>query len=143
MRFAIAFVTMSAVISAVPAAMIFQRQSIPSCATTCIANADLGGCQMGDDSCLCHNEAFINSTTTCIQSTCTGQDLQTAEYDAQQLCLAVDVTLTASSPSSSASPTTSNSSAPNTASTKNNGAVSNSINILAGAAAVALGAALL
>ncbi|EIW79793.1 hypothetical protein CONPUDRAFT_26321, partial [Coniophora puteana RWD-64-598 SS2] len=66
----------------------FSCSNLPACATNCLASADMGDCQEGDDTCLCNNQAFINSTTSCIQSTCTGQDLQTAEYDAQQLCLA-------------------------------------------------------
>ncbi|KAF9233042.1 hypothetical protein BU15DRAFT_54385, partial [Melanogaster broomeanus] len=59
------------------------------CAAPCLANADYGGCSPTDDSCLCTNEVFLNSTTTCIEAACSGSDLAEAEAFSQALCLAV------------------------------------------------------
>ncbi|KAI6112382.1 hypothetical protein EDD17DRAFT_1595822 [Pisolithus thermaeus] len=110
MRAAVAFVALSAALSSVSAGLV-SRQSLPSCANPCITNANLGGCSATDDTCLCENQTFINSTTTCIESSCTGNDLQEAEQYAQSLCLAVGVTLTIATPTpTSTSPTSSSSS---------------------------------
>ncbi|KIJ64734.1 hypothetical protein HYDPIDRAFT_28101 [Hydnomerulius pinastri MD-312] len=133
MRFSVALVALTAAVSSASAALI-ARQSLPNCAAPCLANADFGGCAQDDDTCLCNNQAFISSTTSCIQSSCTGNDLATAESFAQQLCLAVGVTLSAgtTTPSATGSPSPS----PSTGA-----AMSNSINMFAGAAAaVALAA---
>lgn len=59
------------------------------CASSCLADADFDGCNSTDDTCLCKSSTFVNSVTSCIESSCSGNDLQTAEADAQQLCLAV------------------------------------------------------
>ncbi|KAG6331435.1 hypothetical protein ID866_7654 [Astraeus odoratus] len=129
---------------------ISARQSLPSCAATCIANADYGDCAQDDDSCLCHNQSFIDSATTCIESSCQGNDLTEAEQFAQALCAAVGVTLTETVPAStstspaSASTSASATTSASTSATPSSGAsLSYGINIFAGAAAVvALGAAL-
>lgn len=52
-------------------------------------DADFDGCNSSDDTCLCNSSTFVNSVTSCIESSCSGNDLATAESDAQQLCLAV------------------------------------------------------
>ncbi|KAI6018318.1 hypothetical protein EDC04DRAFT_2742509 [Pisolithus marmoratus] len=104
MRFAVAFVTLSAALSSVSAGFV-TRQTLPACAQTCITNADLGGCSITDDTCLCNNQTFVSSTTSCIESSCTGSDLQEAEQYAQSLCLAVGVTLTISTPTASSTVT--------------------------------------
>ncbi|KAI5989731.1 hypothetical protein EDD15DRAFT_2106711, partial [Pisolithus albus] len=45
------------------------------CADTCITNVNLGGCSATDDSCLCHNQSFISSVTSCVEASCSGSDL--------------------------------------------------------------------
>ncbi|KIK48523.1 hypothetical protein CY34DRAFT_68132, partial [Suillus luteus UH-Slu-Lm8-n1] len=70
-------------------AALLTRQSLPNCAVSCLQNADYGNCASTDDSCLCHSQAFINSTTSCIQASCTGSDLTNAEAASQSLCAAV------------------------------------------------------
>jgi CFEM-containing surface protein len=63
-------------------------QNVPTCALTCISNANLGDCAQTDNACLCKNQQFIASTTTCIESTCTGSDLQEAIEFVQAICAA-------------------------------------------------------
>ncbi|KAG2357901.1 hypothetical protein BDR07DRAFT_1222942, partial [Suillus spraguei] len=99
MRFAVVVLALS--VSSAFAALV-TRQSMPNCAVPCLTNADFGNCSETDDSCLCHSQAFINSTTTCIQASCTGSDLSNAEAASQSLCAAVGVTLTTSSATASA-----------------------------------------
>ncbi|KAM5536780.1 hypothetical protein V8D89_009498 [Ganoderma adspersum] len=89
------FFAVLALAAAVSAASLQRRQSFPSCSTTCLTNANFGSCDPLDDSCLCHDSGFISSVTNCIVGACTGSDLTNAEAAAQQLCLAVGVTLTA------------------------------------------------
>ncbi|EEB91263.1 hypothetical protein MPER_10408 [Moniliophthora perniciosa FA553] len=64
-----------------------SAQNLPTCAFTCITGADTGGCGM-DNKCLCSNQAFVESATKCIMSSCSGDDLQTAISAAQGLCAA-------------------------------------------------------
>ncbi|KIM54030.1 hypothetical protein SCLCIDRAFT_1222324 [Scleroderma citrinum Foug A] len=151
MRVAAAILTLSAAFSSANATL-FARQTLPSCATTCITGASLGSCSATDDSCLCNDQAFISSTTSCIESSCTGNDLVEAEQYAQAICLAVGVTLsvtapasTATTPSSTSTTTTTGTStaATSTPSHTNGASLSYGINLFAGAAAaVAFGAAL-
>ncbi|KZT00727.1 uncharacterized protein LAESUDRAFT_665566 [Laetiporus sulphureus 93-53] len=99
MRFTAILVALSGAFVAANA-VILKRQSLPTCADTCLTNANLDGCNASDDSCLCNDKTFVDSVTSCIESACTGSDLTEAEEYAQQLCLAVGVTLTASSAAS-------------------------------------------
>ncbi|KAL4072177.1 hypothetical protein V8B97DRAFT_1915696 [Scleroderma yunnanense] len=149
MRLAVAFITLSAAFLSANAALV-ARQTLPSCAVTCITNANTGGCASTDDSCLCNNQTFVSTTTSCIESSCSGNDLVEAEQYAQAICAAVGVTLTApvpsstaTSPSSSSSTSTSSASA-STATHTSGASLSYGINVFAGAAAaaVAFGAAL-
>ncbi|EJD01850.1 uncharacterized protein FOMMEDRAFT_88233 [Fomitiporia mediterranea MF3/22] len=87
--------TITLLFAGVASAFLVSRQNVPQCALTCIGNADLGGCSATDNQCLCTNQQFIQSTTTCIESTCSGSDLAAAEAFAQQSCASVGVTLTA------------------------------------------------
>ncbi|KIJ98605.1 hypothetical protein K443DRAFT_9038 [Laccaria amethystina LaAM-08-1] len=91
MRFALITVALAA--ASASASTLLGRQSIPACAGTCIANADLGGCSATDNTCLCKSSTFVTSTATCIESSCKGDDLDAAIAAAEQLCAAVGVTL--------------------------------------------------
>ncbi|KAG2124658.1 hypothetical protein DEU56DRAFT_892969 [Suillus clintonianus] len=139
MRFAVVVLTLSVAFSSAFAALV-ARQSLPNCAATCLENADYGNCSSTDDTCLCHSQAFINSTTTCIQASCTGSDLTNAEAASQSLCAAVGVTLTVTSATATA---TSNGTATATTAkaSSTNAASSHSVNMLTGAAAFAILAA--
>ncbi|KIK68409.1 hypothetical protein GYMLUDRAFT_35824 [Collybiopsis luxurians FD-317 M1] len=93
------FVTLSALsaITSTWAYALIPRQTFPPCSQSCLTSADFGSCNPTDDTCLCKSPAFISSTASCIASSCTGNDLTEANQAAQQLCLAVGVTLTDSS----------------------------------------------
>ncbi|THH06262.1 hypothetical protein EW145_g4218 [Phellinidium pouzarii] len=128
MRFPVALLFASAA-----SAAFVSRASVPQCAIACIQTANLDGCSSSDDVCLCSNAAFVNSTTSCIESTCSGSDLAAAEAFAQENCGAVGITLSSSSPtsvpssgsatsSSAASTVTSTSAASSTSSTSGAGA---------------------
>ncbi|KAJ3764495.1 hypothetical protein EV361DRAFT_826413 [Lentinula raphanica] len=128
-------------------ASLIARQTFPTCSQSCLANADLGSCNADDDTCLCNTPAFISSTATCIADSCTGNDLTEANAAAQDLCLAVGVTLTASSIpiSTSTSPASSGSASASTTaeaasetSSSSNGASSNGMNTIAYLAAFGL-----
>ncbi|KIJ59415.1 hypothetical protein HYDPIDRAFT_33195 [Hydnomerulius pinastri MD-312] len=82
-------------LSAVASAGLLGRQNIPSCVTSCLSKANLGTCAQNDESCLCHNQAFVSSIATCLRSTCDSSDLQQAESLAQAVCLCEGVTLSA------------------------------------------------
>ncbi|KAG9096467.1 hypothetical protein FRC07_010931 [Ceratobasidium sp. 392] len=98
MRVSFAVLALAAVASA---SSVFRRQSMPACAMTCIMNANTqdSGCDATDNTCLCKNQAFIQSTSTCIASTCQGNDLKDANEAASALCAAAGVTLTPTDPS--------------------------------------------
>ena len=68
---------------------IYSFNFLEGCALPCVANANFGSCSHQDNACLCKSQAFINSTTTCIQGACQGQDLQNAEAYSQAICKSV------------------------------------------------------
>jgi len=125
-----------------------RQNPYPECAQPCLAKADLGTCAPGEITCLCNESSFIIATTQCINSSCSGSDLQKALQLAKDTCAAAGVTLTSSVPpptstspgASSATSPSSTSSAQPSASTSStpNGAASNAVNILGGAAALGL-----
>ncbi|KIJ93339.1 hypothetical protein K443DRAFT_112214, partial [Laccaria amethystina LaAM-08-1] len=104
---------------------LFSRQSIPACLSTCLANADLGGCVATDNACLCKSQVFVTGVATCVYQACTGADLTAAFNDAEQLCLAVGVTLSAVPPGST---TTTGASSPATTSGRSSSTSSNGAN---------------
>ncbi|KAJ3746623.1 hypothetical protein DFH05DRAFT_1486026 [Lentinula detonsa] len=147
MKFFLAVSILSAFTST--CASLISRQTFPSCSQACLANADLGSCSADDDTCLCNTPAFISSTASCIADSCTGNDLTEANAAAQDLCLAVGITLTASSiPISTSTTPASSGSASATASTtagsaaetssSSNGALSNGMNTFASLAVFGL-----
>jgi len=113
---------------------LYPRQvpGYPACAQGCLANATSNECQPGEVHCLCLDPNFINSTTACFESSCSGTDLQAADQAAVQNCELAGVTLAISTPTSSAAPTS------NTGASKQNGADSTMVNIMGGAAALGL-----
>jgi hypothetical protein len=144
MRFTLTFVSVAVALSTATASLI-ARQSLPSCAVTCLAKANFGGCSQDDNHCLCANEAFINSTTTCIEAECSGSDLTNAEAYSQAICKSVgepigNSTSAASSASgASATPTSPTSSSTAKAGSSTGAAIAANANVLTGAAAVGFG----
>ncbi|ETW77564.1 hypothetical protein HETIRDRAFT_248180, partial [Heterobasidion irregulare TC 32-1] len=59
------------------------------CAIPCLTSADFGSCSQTDLQCLCTSSSFISSTTQCIESSCTGSDLDQAEAAARSGCAAI------------------------------------------------------
>jgi len=59
------------------------------CAIPCTTNADLAGCIVSDTKCLCTNQKFISSTTVCVQTAWTGDDLANALKFSQNLWVKV------------------------------------------------------
>ncbi|KAF7291102.1 CFEM domain-containing protein [Mycena indigotica] len=94
MRFTAAAALFS-LFAATAASTVTRRQfpGFPDCSQDCLAHPNLDTCKAGDNTCLCNNSVFVQSTFTCIQNACKGQDLATAIEGAYQLCLAVHVTL--------------------------------------------------
>ncbi|KII91555.1 hypothetical protein PLICRDRAFT_84951, partial [Plicaturopsis crispa FD-325 SS-3] len=143
MRFTSAILILSTVYASASAAIV-SRQSLPNCAAPCLSGSSVnyGGCSPQDNKCLCNSQTFVQSSTACIQSSCTGDDLTNAEELAQSLCAAIGVTLSSSAPSSTGSSSASStaSSAASTtsaASATANSARSNGINAVTGLAAFA------
>ena len=133
---------------------VSNRLLLVDCAQGCLANATSSVCQPGEVHCLCLDQQFINSTTTCFQNNCNGTDLQSADQTAQKNCalavcffisltfldrtkLLMDVMqgVTLGTPSATAGQTASTD-----ATKKSNGADSTMINIVGGAAALGLAA---
>ncbi|KNZ79256.1 hypothetical protein J132_03731 [Termitomyces sp. J132] len=145
--------------SAVCASLV-PRQTIPQCASACLfgPDVDLDGCSVTDNLCLCKSAPFISRSTSCIESACSGNDLQTALTVAQQLCASVGVTLTSAAPAStsagagnnsldakptsSSTPSSATSASASAPATTSNAATLNSLNpnALVGLAAVGLAA---
>ena len=61
----------------------------PGCALPCLTSTDHGSCNLDDTSCLCHNQQFVDATTLCFQSSCTGSDLDQSIAAAVEMCRAV------------------------------------------------------
>ncbi|KAF8893126.1 hypothetical protein BD779DRAFT_1508942 [Infundibulicybe gibba] len=116
MRFSIAVLSLLGAAASVSASTLLGRQgTIPACAGPCLTTADLDGCALTDNACLCKSQKFVASSTTCIQGACKGDDLTNAEAAAVALCAAVGVTLTPPAASGSASGSASGAAASSTA----------------------------
>ncbi|KIK57433.1 hypothetical protein GYMLUDRAFT_46314 [Collybiopsis luxurians FD-317 M1] len=124
----------------------FKRQqlNLPSCAVSCLASAPTGSCSTSDEKCLCSSSQFIAGASSCIESSCSGSDIQSALGAAATLCAQAGVTLdtssiiaaatssasasnsTATSPSATTSSSSSSSSSASPSSTSN-AALSNNV----------------
>jgi len=127
----------TALVSTVSASVLYPRAvpGYPDCAQGCLANATSSKCSPGEVHCLCLDTQFVNSTSACFASACSGADLQAADKTAQDNCKLAGVTLTSTGTStgtSSGSAATSSS----TTSSKSNSAESTMVNIMGGAAAL-------
>ena len=63
-----------------------QRRA--ACLTSCISDANTDTCDPADTACLCNNQTFVNSITSCVQSTCDADSVQAAAQSASALCQA-------------------------------------------------------
>ncbi|KIO20057.1 hypothetical protein M407DRAFT_30288 [Tulasnella calospora MUT 4182] len=64
---------------------------IPECGKSCFQAAPPGDCSTEDGACLCNNRDYITSIHTCLQGSCTGQDLQAAVLVGKATCRAYGV----------------------------------------------------
>ncbi|KAG8706267.1 hypothetical protein FRC08_001173 [Ceratobasidium sp. 394] len=109
MRASFALLALAAIVSA---GSIHRRQ-LPACAMQCMATAQTGGCDPTDNTCMCKNADFVNSTYECVQSTCTDPDeLKAAIEGARALCAAAGVSLTETVPAATDPAPTATESAP-------------------------------
>ncbi|KAH7337450.1 hypothetical protein B0J17DRAFT_663026 [Rhizoctonia solani] len=126
-----------AALAAVASATTLNRRQYPSCAMSCIQNANIGTCSPTDNTCMCKSQAFIESTAACVNKSCSGDDLDKANEISRALCLAAGVTLSETATPSATSPTTGSATATPTGS--NNGAINLSGSPLVGALAAIAG----
>jgi len=140
MRFSAVIVVLSAAFATTTsAALLGSRQSYASCALTCLtaSPSSVTGCSPTDTACLCKNQTFVQTTTACFESSCSGSDLEQSLEAAQAMCRAVGVTLTSST---SGTPTSGSSSTKpsSTSSSSTNSADSNGVNALFALSALGL-----
>lgn len=98
MRFSlILFATsLSFALESVASTILGLRQTVPAlptCSYPCFVSPNLGGCAATNYVCLCNNQEYLTSTSTCILQHCSGADLTTTYRISQATCLAVGVTL--------------------------------------------------
>ncbi|KAG9035013.1 hypothetical protein FS837_002069, partial [Tulasnella sp. UAMH 9824] len=80
-----------AVFETCKAAGVDLTNPVPACAAACGNDISSTGCADSDAACLCQNTAFIESVDSCLKSSCTGQDLTTAETVGAAACRAFGV----------------------------------------------------
>ncbi|KAF9495246.1 hypothetical protein BDN71DRAFT_899202 [Pleurotus eryngii] len=72
------------------AVSVAAQGGFPQCAVQCLdPTQSVNGCGPTDNACLCNDNAFISSTTTCINTNCQGDDVENAQSAARSLCAAV------------------------------------------------------
>ncbi|KIK60536.1 hypothetical protein GYMLUDRAFT_200710, partial [Collybiopsis luxurians FD-317 M1] len=79
-------------------ATLYSRasSSLPTCATDCLSQATSsndGGCSTTDITCMCSNKQFQTTILQCVESKCSGDDVQTALDTATNLCASAGVTI--------------------------------------------------
>ncbi|KAA8896160.1 hypothetical protein FN846DRAFT_966155 [Sphaerosporella brunnea] len=113
MKFTAIFV--AAALAAVASAQ--DLNAFPSCGLTCLtSNLSATGCSLTDFKCACSNQAFIDTSTKCIQSSCSPADQQKSLAAAKALCKSAGVDIsppvsTTAAATSSAPATTSSAAA--------------------------------
>ncbi|CAE6471573.1 unnamed protein product [Rhizoctonia solani] len=128
-----------AALAAVASASTLTRRQYPSCAMPCIQSADIGNCSPTDNTCMCKNQSFIDSTAVCVKKNCTGDDLTRANEISKALCLAAGVTLSETATPSATSPATGTGSSTATPTGSTNSAINLSGSPMVGALAAIAG----
>jgi hypothetical protein len=94
MRFSTVFVVLSAAFATTSASLLENRQTgYASCALPCLTTITSASCAANDTKCLCQDKDFVNKTTLCFQTNCTGTDLTKSVAAAVEMCRSVGVTL--------------------------------------------------
>ncbi|KAG9026268.1 hypothetical protein FS837_004671 [Tulasnella sp. UAMH 9824] len=60
----------------------------PACAQPCVQNTPTNCEDRNNTACLCIDSSYYQTVTSCVQSSCTGQDLTNAETTGSALCRA-------------------------------------------------------
>ena len=63
--------------------------SFLGCALPCLTTITSASCAANDTKCLCQDKDFVNKTTLCFQTNCTGDDLTKSVAAAVEMCRAV------------------------------------------------------
>ncbi|KZT63315.1 hypothetical protein DAEQUDRAFT_733974 [Daedalea quercina L-15889] len=67
---------------------------ISGCPRACWDVADYGSCPSTPDSaCLCNEPAFVESIATCVETTCTTEEIEDYQQIADQICATANVVL--------------------------------------------------
>ncbi|KAI0718654.1 hypothetical protein C8Q72DRAFT_789037 [Fomitopsis betulina] len=92
MRFTLALLALATAFSGA-SAHAWKRQSLPTCAESCIGSATVGSCSASDEQCLCSSSAFVDSVESCIEKSCSAGDIQSSLQAAEAVCAQAGVTL--------------------------------------------------
>lgn len=93
MRFNAVFLVLATSLASASPFVARGVNDLPSCSLPCITNADTGTCAPTDNACLCKYDNFLRTTTDCIESACSNQDLRAAAVVCQELCTAAGVNI--------------------------------------------------
>ncbi|KAJ6260036.1 hypothetical protein Dda_5682 [Drechslerella dactyloides] len=89
-----------------------QLDKLPTCALSCaISSIGSSGCSQTDIACVCSASSFLSGIQTCIEGSCTAQEIKQTLDAAQVLCAGAGVTITlpGSGPTTTEAPTSSSS----------------------------------
>ncbi|CAE6537789.1 hypothetical protein RSOLAG22IIIB_05964 [Rhizoctonia solani] len=136
MRVSVVLVALAAVASA----STLSRRQYPSCAMTCAQSADYDGCSPTNNTCMCKSQKFVDSMTSCLDKTCSGDDLAKSKEISNAICVAAGVTLPSSSTATAtATGAAASTSASSSSSTSSNSAINLSGSPMVGALAAVAG----
>ncbi|KIO22158.1 hypothetical protein M407DRAFT_216884 [Tulasnella calospora MUT 4182] len=138
MRFNAIFPVLATSLVSASALVARSPSDYPSCSLPCLTNADTSICSPTDNACLCTNNSYLRSTTDCIQSSCSPEDLDAAAVIARKICSVAGVDIMTNP---AAQPTSASASAAPTGATSSNAAptspILNKIVLMSGFAVVA------
>ncbi|KIO24126.1 hypothetical protein M407DRAFT_26482 [Tulasnella calospora MUT 4182] len=92
MRFSIAVLFAASLASGYT---ILKRQTdLPACAQTCYTNTDFSPCNATDIACRCVHPNYLTALQTCVSSSCSEQDAETAALVGVATCQAAGADIT-------------------------------------------------
>ncbi|CAE7148314.1 unnamed protein product [Rhizoctonia solani] len=134
MRVSIVLAALAAVASASSLTNALSKRQYPECAMTCAQSADYDGCSITDNTCMCKSQKFVNSMSSCLDTTCKGDDLTKSKEISNALCVAAGVPLTSTASTPATASATSAAASPS-----NNAAINLSGSPMVGALAAVAG----
>ncbi|GAA6006337.1 hypothetical protein JCM10207_000609 [Rhodosporidiobolus poonsookiae] len=91
------FALLAAAAALAPVAL--AQTAIPDCVLSCLTTAATSAsCSSNDISCLCQNESFISSATSCLETTCEGDDVAIGLDYGVQYCATVGISISVPNP---------------------------------------------